>query len=250
MRWSRLVMRFHVGARFRCWQNVHVATDGELLQVSASNGEGVSIVYRLAATIEAHGSIAFPAKLLTDYIGSLQTNPVSLALQEGTYACHISCGRSSADINGTDPSQFPVMPAFDDEQEIIVLEANQLKEMIEQVSFAATQDTSRPIFTGMYLTEKHGQLTCVAADSFRLAVRNLPVAEHLIEELLIPARVMEQLARILPKEGTVEIGVTPRRNLVRFHTPSLDFFAPLLEGTYANYQAVLPKVWRTRAVME
>jgi DNA polymerase III subunit beta len=219
------------------------------LTLSASNGEGLTITCRVKATIEEPGSAALPTKLLTDYIASLQAPQLSLSIQEGTYACHITCGRSSANINGVDPTEFPTIPHIEEGVSPMVMDAVLLKEVIHQVSFAASKDPSRPVFTGMYVVLGDEQLTFVAADAFRVAVRTLAVLEDQRTELLIPAQTMELLARVLPTEGTVEMSVTPTHNQVQFHTNTVDLFAVLLEGTYANYAAVLPHVHTTQAVM-
>ena len=229
--------------------NILFTTQEHGLMLSASNGEGLTMTCRIKATIEEPGSVALPTKLLTDYIACLQAPQISLSIQEGTYACHITCGRSSANINGVDPTEFPTIPRVEDGVSPIVMDAVLLKEVIHQVSFAAAKDTSRPIFTGMSVVLSDEHLTFVAADAFRVAVRTLPVLEDQRTELLIPAQTMELLARVLPVEGTVEMRVTPTRNQVLFHTNTIDLFAVLLEGTYANYAAVLPNAHATRAVM-
>lgn len=227
-----------------------VTTEENGLRLAASNGDGLTITCRLNATIEEPGSAALPTKLFADYISCLQASQISLAIPEGTVACHITCGRSSATIHGMDPTEFPQIPRIEDGLSPLVMDAVLLKEVITQVAFAAASDTSRPIFTGMYVGMSNERLTFVAADSFRLATRTLPVLEDTRNELLIPAHTMELLARVLPAEGTVEMRVTPARNQVMFHTTTVDLFIGLLEGTYANYNAVLPQEYRTRAVMK
>ena len=225
-------------------------TEEKRVQLAASDGEGLTITCRIKATIEEPGSIALPTKLLTEYIASLQSPQISLSVQEGTSACHITCGRSSANIHGMDPTQFPLIPRVEEGFSPIVIDAVLLKEVIDHVSFAAAKDDSRPIFTGMYVVVGNERLTFVAADSFRLAVRTLPIPEELSNELLIPARTMELLARILPDEGAVEMRGTSTHNHVMFHTQNVDLFAVLLEGTYANYTAALPKEHTTRAIVK
>jgi len=153
-------------------------------------------------------------------------------------------------MNGMDPTEFPQIPQIEDGVSPIVMDSVLLKEVIHQVSFAAARDDSRPIFTGMYVVMGNEQLTFVAADAFRLAVRKLPILEDLSSKLLIPARAMELLAQVLPMEGAVEMRVTPMRNQVMFHTTAIDLFAVLLEGTYADYNAALPQGYTTRAVLK
>src|SRR5581483_2512422 len=68
--------------------------------------------------------------------------------------------------------------------------------------------------------------------------------------ILIPARTLTELARILPSEGIVEMIVTPNRSQVLFHTEHIDLVSRLIEGTFPNIRGVIPKEYTTRAVVE
>jgi DNA polymerase-3 subunit beta len=59
-----------------------------------------------------------------------------------------------------------------------------------------------------------------------------------------------ELGKILPSEGTVEMIVTPNRSQVLFHTESLDLVSRLIEGTFPNIRAAIPKQLATKAVLE
>src|SRR5437660_4923659 len=127
-----------------------------------------------------------------------------------------------------------------------------LKEMIEEVAFAAADDDSRPVLTGVLVQVSDERLTFAAADAFRLAVRvaPLPGDDHPRGDSLIPARTLTELARILPSEGPVEMIVTPNRSQVLFHTASLDLVSRLIEGSFPNFRQIIPQEHTTRAVVE
>ncbi len=98
-------------------------------------------------------------------------------------------------------------------------------------------------------------LTFAAANTFRLAERiaPLPTADAGVPPLLVPARNLMELARVLPSEGSVHIVVTPQRNQVIFqcdHGERLTFVSRLIEGTYPAYQRSIPREFPTRAVVE
>ena len=160
--------------------------------------------------------------------------------------------RSSANIKGMDSAEFPQIPSNEGGEVPVLLDAPQLKEMIEQVAFAAADDDSRPVLTGVLVQVSDEKITFAAADSFRLAVRvaDLPGDDHPRGDILIPARTLTELARILPAEGPVEMIVTPNRSQVLFHTPSLDLVSRLIEGTFPPFRNIIPKESTTRAVVE
>src|SRR5436190_16639446 len=99
-------------------------------------------------------------------------------------------------------------------------------------------------------------MTMAAADGFRLARRttqlDAPVDTPL--KLIVPARSMTELARVLPDlEGEdaepVSLVVTPNRNQVLFHLDNLDVTSRLVEGNYVDIDRVIPTDWATRTVV-
>ena len=115
-----------------------------------------------------------------------------------------------------------------------------------------SQCESRPVFTGVLAQVSNEKMTVAAADAFRLAVRiaPLPGDDQSRGDILIPAKTLIELARILPSEGSVEMIVTPNRSQVLFHTEHIDLVSRLIDGTFPNYRQIIPKEHTTRAVVE
>ncbi len=231
--------------------NILLATDHGRLKLSATNLE-IGINCWVEAQIEEEGTTTVPAKLITEFVNSLPPASVEMTLAEETNTLNIKGQRSSANIKGMDASEFPQIPSNEGGEPPVLLEAAQLKEMIDQVAFAAAEDDSRPVLTGVLVQVSDEKLTFAAADAFRLAVRvaDLPGDGHPRGDILIPARTLTELARILPAEGQVEMIVTPNRSQVLFHTPTLDLVSRLIEGSFPNFRQIIPKESTTRAVVE
>jgi DNA polymerase-3 subunit beta len=141
-----------------------------------------------------------------------------------------------------DPSEFPGIPSSDGSETPVLLDAKELSEMIAETTFAAATDDARPVFTGIIARVADGKLTFAAADSFRLAVRRADLPEGGAPgDVLIPARTLNELARILPGEGSVRMVVTPNRNQVLFHAEGVDLVSNLIAGQFPNFEAILPK---------
>lgn len=231
--------------------NILLATDHGRLKLSATNLE-IGINCWVEAQIEEEGTTTVPAKLITDFVSSLPAASIDITSVEGSNTLNIKSLRSSSNIKGLDPSEFPQIPSNEGGEPPVLLEATQLKEMIAEVAFAAADDDSRPVLTGVLVQVSDAKITFAAADAFRLALRvaDLPGDEHPRGDILIPARTLTELARILPAEGSVEMIVTPNRSQVLFHTPSLDLVSRLIEGAFPNFRQIIPKESTTRAVVE
>lgn len=231
--------------------NILLVADQGRLKLSATNLE-IGINCWIDAEIHEEGTTTVPAKLITDFVNSLPQAAVDIEVPEDAHTINIKSLRSSANIKGMDPSEFPLIPSTEGGELPIILDAAQLKEMISQVAFAAADDDSRPVFTGVHIEVNNEKLTFAAADAFRLAVRTAPLPGHeqAHDNILIPARTLTELARILPAEGAVQMIVTPNRSQVLFHTDQIDLVSRLIEGTFPNFRNIIPKESTTRAVIE
>ncbi len=231
--------------------NILLSTDNGRLRLYATNLE-IGINCWIDAEIHEEGTTTVPAKLITDLVNSLPSASVDIVVPEDSHTMSIKSMRSSANIKGMDPSEFPLSPNTEGSDPAVVVDASQLKEMIAEVAFAAADDDSRPVLTGVLVQVSTGKMTFAAADAFRLAVRvsALPDDTVLRNDILIPARTLTELSRILPSEGSVQMIVTPNRSQVLFHTENIDLLSRLIEGTFPNFRQIIPKEHTTRAVVE
>lgn len=227
-----------------------LSTDQGRLKLAATNLE-TSITTWVAAQIEEEGATTLPAKLLADLVNALATECIELVKPVDTHTIQVSTGRTRASLCSLSPDEFPLIPTGEGSETPLVLEARLLKEVIEQVAFAAATDDTRPVLTAVCVQMGEEGLTFAAADSFRLAVRtvSLPDSSEARPDLLIPARTLLELARILPADGPVELLLTPQRSQVLFHTPTLDLTSRLIEGTFPQFRRIIPADGTTRVVV-
>lgn len=232
--------------------NILLATDQGRLKLCSTNLE-IGILYWVDADIHEEGTTTVPSKTFSELIASLAQGQIDLSSSPETHAINVKSAKSNANVKGMDPSEYPAAPTSEGSETPIILEASLLKEMINQVAFAAADDDSRPVLTGVQVKIDGGKLSMGAADSFRLALREIPLPgrEDLVySDILIPAKTLSELAKILPSDGSVEMIVTPNRSQVLFHTESLDLVSRLIEGTFPNIRTAIPKQLTTKTVLE
>jgi DNA polymerase III subunit beta len=234
--------------------NILIATDRGRLKLAATNLE-VGITNWVGCQAEDEGAITVPARLLSDFVSSLPNDRITMTLDERTRTLKIECARYEANIKGIPAEEFPIIPEVTDAP-LARIPAPLLKEMINQVAFAASGDDSRPVLAGVYVHIEGREMTMAAADGFRLARRTnqLDAPAEGPVKLIIPARSMVELARALPDdEGEdaepVSMMVTTNRNQVLFHLDNLDVTSRLVEGNYVDIDRVIPSDWATRTVV-
>ncbi len=236
--------------------NILIATDtseeGGRIKLAATNLE-ISITVWVPAQIIEEGEITIPARLLSDFVSNLGSeNSVQLSLDEQTLTLNIRSGRSEANIRCISAEDFPSLPNVTNAANFAGISSGMLKETVAQVGFAASNDETRPVLTGIFANFSGDKVTMAAADSFRLAVRTSPLAEAVDNNfsILLPSRAMTELARILTDdESRVEISVTANKSQALFKTETVNFTSSLIEGNFPNYQQIIPKSYTTRTVI-
>jgi DNA polymerase-3 subunit beta len=143
------------------------------------------------------------------------------------------------------------MPVADFSQGLEINVAD-IKEMIQQVVFAASTDDARPILTGVLVNVHGDQITLAAADGFRLSVRkghlSSPAARPI--NAVIPARALSELARITGDgEKTLKMVMPPGRGQVIFRLSDVELVSQLIEGSFPDYEQIIPRRCETRTVL-
>jgi DNA polymerase-3 subunit beta len=232
--------------------NILVATDNGRLRLAATNLE-LGITCWIGAKIEQEGATTVPAKTFVDLVNTLPQDKVELDLTERTQTLNLACGRTRAHIKGIDAQEFPLIPTADlgTADGRVELNVDDFREMINQVTFAAATDEARPILTGVLARIDGGQLKLEAADGFRLAVRtaHLSAPSGAPVNAVIPARALAELARVITADEPVYLSLPTGRGQVIFHHGSVELVSQLIEGSFPDLTAVIPKNYTTRTVL-
>jgi len=231
--------------------NVLIATEGSRLRLSATNLE-IAISCWIPATIEKEGTVTIPARLVTDFVNSLPSGRIDMALSPRSKSVELRCARHEAHISGLDPADFPAIPKITDGLNV-KMKPGDLRLAINQVAFAAASEESRPVLTGVHAEFEGEQLTLAAADGFRLAVRKVSLAKNVDTKIaiIIPARSLNELTRLISEqEEPLELIVNSQKSQVMFRLRNVEMVSQLIQGTFPNYSQLIPKSYSTRAVIK
>ncbi len=230
--------------------NILLATDEGRLRLSATNLE-LGITCWIGAKIQDEGSTTVPARTFSDLIGTLSESQVEMDLSVRTQTLNLRCGASNTDLKCIDAQEFPPMPVADF-SEGLDINVSDLKEMIQQVVFAASTDDARPILTGVLTSVEGNQVTLAAADGFRLSVRKAQLSSTAPRSIsaIIPARALGELARISGDGNqVVTMVLPPNRGQVVFRMSEIELVSQLIEGSFPDYEQIIPSKHETRAVL-
>ena len=224
--------------------NILLKTSNNRLSVAATNLD-VAISQRVGAKVVNEGAITVPARLMQDFVASLPNSVV--ALEQKDNKLDVTTDKYHSTINGVSAEDFPVMPAISGGQKWS-LPAKELKQTLQQVTIAASNDEARPVLTGVYLHTSAGQLCVAATDSYRLAEKTLSTVKEKIN-LLVPVSAMQDLLRIISDQSE-EVTITNDDQQVLFRVDDIELVARLIEGQYPDYQKLIPSKFAVEATLK
>lgn len=225
---------------------VQLATDESGLELRATDME-VGLRLRLDAEVHSPGTVVLPARLLLDVVRLLPRGSLTLQLRAEEQDVELVCGTAVFHLRTLRAEDFPHLPDPPTET-IVFLAAPAFIDTVARVARSASRDDTRPILTGILVSASESSLRMVATDSYRLSVKtttlDAPVAAPF--EANVPARALQELARIAQQADAEQIGVARLENQIVFTlgtTPGAGnavLSSRLIDGQFPNYQQLLP----------
>lgn len=218
-----------------------VSVDEKTVTLRATDLE-LGVQTELAAEVEGGpATILLPGRLFAEVARSLGDEKVEVEPRESERDVEIRSGGSSFHLRTLPADDFPRFPEV--EAEPMRIPAAALASTVELVARAASRDDMRPVLTGVLVKAGGSEMTMVATDSYRLAVKRTEIEGGFGGELEanVPARALRELGRILGTEGAEEVEVSLLRNQAVFRAGSVILNTRLIEGQFPNYRQLLPE---------
>jgi len=218
--------------------HVLITANAGQAEIAATDME-LSIRVPLEADISESGAVALP-RIAGDIVRSMPEGDVLLEHRQNEGVLSLSAGRSQFSLNCLQASDFPELPAGDDEG--IAIEAATLVSAIDVVARAASRDETRPVLTGALLRIGPGGLTMVATDSYRLAVRETSLEQPPSEltEAIIPARALIEVARLAAASDAESLEVAITESQAVFRVAGARVTARVIDGQFPDYRQLVP----------
>ncbi|MDR2600027.1 MAG: DNA polymerase III subunit beta [Oscillospiraceae bacterium] len=213
-------------------------TNGDKVKITGYDLK-TGIITNVPAQIEKEGGIVLPARLFGEIIRKMPGFEITITVNSG-YTAEIESEVSKFEILGSPTSDYPELPAVD-EQSKIAISQSMLKKMISQTNFAVSDNESRPIHTGALFETENNELTIVAVDGYRLALRRekLDNADSIELSFVVPGAALGEVERILSDENN-EVDLTLGTKHVIFEIGETVLISRRLEGEFLSYKNSVP----------
>lgn len=237
--------------------NVLLVANTETQQVSLSAFDlSLGIQTTFAATVEAEGKLTLPAKLLTDIVSRLPEGDITLESgsdDDASFLTTLTCASGRYQVRGMSAEEFPELPTVTD-GESLHLPSEAMLDGLRGALFAASADETKQVLTGVHLTLAAEELEFAATDGHRLSVvqttnvddegnrvKNSTAEDAEALDVTIPAKALQELAKMLERQTGSSVAVKLDRNQVVFEWVDQRLTSRLLEGQYPNYRQLIPR---------
>jgi DNA polymerase III subunit beta len=198
----------------------------------------IGITHTSNADILEQGSTTAPAKRLLDIIKECPNEDLHISTKKNNTML-ITTKNTIIKILTIPPEEFPNIPTTQHTQ-TLSMEQKTLKQMLTQTAFAMSKEETRYVLNGVCVEIQPKTIQIVATDGRRLAIIKKPHNADIkaVSVIIIPAKTVHELFKVLDGEGRVDIKFTP--NQIVFQANNTTIISRLIEGEFPNYQQAIP----------
>ncbi len=229
------------------------AKEGQL-ELQSTNYE-LGFIVTIPAEIHTTGTAVLPGKYLTEFARKLPAEEVSIDTGSSDGLAVIRSGSARFTLRTMEVSDFPVLQRMEGTLQFTIKDRT-LARLVKKSTFACLREEQRdrrPIFTGCQLEVEGREVTFVATNVHRLAVKS-----ELLEEdagqirIIIPAKFLEEVTRTITGDVPTDIHVTCSYNQISMSADGIYMTSRLIEGAFPDYRRVIPteENIRTRVTLD
>jgi len=226
--------------------NVLLRADEDSLSLTTTDMD-LEIIESVAANVSEKGNTTVPANTLYDIVRKLSgDSPIEIVSTSDNNSLEVKSGRSKFRLGCLPEEDFPKMGTESDFAYNFSLPADNLRTLIDRTRFAISNEETRYYLNGIYLhateSEEVSVLRAVATDGHRLARFEMPLPEGAKDMMgvIIPRKAVNEIRKLIDEAGdSIEISLS--ENKMRFSFDHLTMITKLIDGTFPDYDRVIPK---------
>jgi DNA polymerase-3 subunit beta len=220
-----------------------------VLRLSSFDYE-VSARVEVPAEVMDAGTALVSGRLLADISKSLPAKPVDLTTDGSKVS--VTCGSGRFTLLTMPVDEYPALPVMPEASGLVT--GDVFTQAVQQVSIAASRDETLPILTGIRVEIEGDQLTLLATDRYRLAMRTLPwrpSTPGASEIALVRARTLSDVAKSLgTNDVTLALTTGGATEMIGFEAGGRRTTSLLVDGDYPKVRALFPDSAPTHAIID
>ena len=229
---------------------IYMTTKNGQVELQGNDFE-LGIRLTIDGDIKEPGTLVVGSRYFQELIRKLPGDTIELYKPEDGNSLTITSGSSEFNLVTLHPDDFSLVEQIYD-QDHVNIDSFAMKELIDLTNYAAATDEDRPVFTGALLEIKENEVTMVATDTHRMAVKKITIDEPATTPMraIIPTKTLAEVSRLLPTDNPAMINIIWNRTQIVFNFESIYIISRLIEGTYPEYEKVIPSQFDSSAVID
>ena len=229
---------------------IYMTTKNGQVELQGNDFE-LGIRLTIDGDIKEPGTLVVGSRYFQELIRKLPGDTIELYKPEDGNSLTITSGSSEFNLVTLHPDDFSLVEQIHD-QDHVNIDSFAMKELIDLTNYAAATDEDRPVFTGSLLEIKENEVTMVATDTHRMAVKKITIDEPATTPMraIIPTKTLAEVSRLLPTDNPAMINIIWNRTQIVFNFESIYIISRLIEGTYPEYEKVIPSQFDSSAVID
>lgn len=207
----------------------------------------------IEATVDEPGTILVHGRLLSEIASRLPNAPIQIAVDDDG-GILLTCGSARFTLASMPVQEYPAIPEVSGESGLVPSE--DFATAIAQVAFAASRDDVTPVLTGVQLEVTGTQLSLVATDRYRVALREIPwdggaAASDEATTALVPARTLTEVGKTFAHGGDISIAFSGAgdREIIAFTAGNKTVTSLLIKGNFPPVRRLFPEQTEHHAVV-
>jgi len=226
---------------------IYMTTKNGQVELQGNDFE-LGIRLTIDGDIKEPGTLVVGSRYFQELIRKLPGDTIELYKPEDGNSLTITSGSSEFNLVTLHPDDFSLVEQIHD-QDHVNIDSFAMKELIDLTNYAAATDEDRPVFTGALLEIKENEVTMVATDTHRMAVKKITIDEPATTPMR-PTKTLAEVSRLLPTDNPAMINIIWNRTQIVFNFESIYIISRLIEGTYPEYEKVIPSQFDSSAVID
>jgi DNA polymerase III, beta subunit len=200
----------------------------------------------IEATVDEPGTILVHGRLLSEIASRLPNAPIQIE-QDEENGIVLTCGSARFTLASMPVQEYPAIPEVSGEAGLVP--AEDFATAISQVAFAASRDDVTPVLTGVQLEVAGNELSLVATDRYRVALREIPwdagttTAGDEATTALVPARTLTEVGKTFAHSGDIQVAFsgTGDREIIAFTAGNKTVTSLLIKGNFPPVRRLFPE---------
>ncbi len=224
---------------------IYINAEKNSMELQATNYE-IGIKCKIEAIIEEPGTIMLSGRYFQEVVRKLPGNTIIISTNQTDHTVQITSNTAQFNLLSLPTEEFPILQPIESTTNFTIRD-NIFRDLIHKTAFACSTDESRPVFTGALLDVNDADVRMVATNTHRLAIKK-EFLDHFTGtiKIIIPAKILNELARIATSDVPSDIMVNCNQNQISFDFDNIYIKSRLIEGNFPDYNRVIPSSFTTQ----